>query len=97
MGCCTEVTIFRVPKENFDSVLMLSTKIIDEINSTGTLVTDHRVYKKIGNEEEVYWQLTWVSEQAVKLTKEKWSSFTNTKALESLVGQKVYYGHFIDL
>lgn len=94
MSACSEVAIFKVPKENIPKVIALSLLIFDEINKQGIVVTSHEILQKTDNEEELCWYLTWVNQEAVKLTTEKWPSFPSTKALELLVGDKVYFGHF---
>jgi hypothetical protein len=94
---CTEIAIFKVPKENITTVLALSASIIDEINATSKLVTSHHILQKIDNDEEICWFLTWVNEDAVKLTASKWTSFPSARTLDSLVSTKVYYGHFVSL
>jgi hypothetical protein len=97
MSNCSEFAIFKVSKENIPRVIELSLLVIKEINSKETVITFHEILQKNDNEEELCWHLTWVSEEAVKLTAEKWSLFPSTKELESLVSEKVYYGHFIDV
>ncbi|OUR61290.1 hypothetical protein A9Q74_08900 [Colwellia sp. 39_35_sub15_T18] len=95
MSHCSEFAIFKVPKENIPRVIELSLLIFNEMNASETVIIAHEILQKIDNEEELCWHLTWVSEEAVKLTTEKWPSFPSTKELESLVGENAYYGHFI--
>ncbi len=97
MGHCTEIAIFKVAKKNFKKVIALSLRIFDEINADGLVIVSHKILQKTDNDEEICWQLTWVNQEAVALTTKKWSSFKSTAELESLVGEKLYYGHFVDL
>ena len=97
MSSCLEIAIFKVPKDNIPRVIELSLSIIDEINSQGKVITSHHIFKKVDDEQEVCWHLTWVSIEKVKFISEKWSSFSSTKELESLVDERIYFGHFIDL
>jgi hypothetical protein len=46
-------------------------------------------------EEALCWHLTWVNKEAAKLTTEQWPSFPSTKEFQSLVGENIYYGHFV--
>jgi len=97
MTTCTEVAIFNVAKDNIARVKALSLLLFDEINVDETLITSHNIFQKIDNDEQLCWLLTWRSKEAAKSTSEKWPYYPSTKALESLVGEKVYYGHFVEL
>lgn len=97
MSTCTEIAVFKVPQENMAQVIALSLVIFEEINRHDTLITAHEILQKTDNPEELCWHLTWASKDAVQLSKEKWSSYSGTKALESLVGEKIYYGHFMPM
>lgn len=97
MSNCSELAIFRVLKENIPRVIALSLSVVNEINANDIVIISHRVWQKTDNEEELCWHLTWVDQEAVKLTTKKWPSYPSTKALESLVGEKIYYGHFISV
>jgi hypothetical protein len=97
MSICTEFAVFKVSKENFSRVVQLSLSIFEEMNSNGIVITSHEVLQKTDNEEEICWHLTWTSKEAAKLTTEKWPSFPSTKEFQSLVGENIYYGHFIDV
>jgi quinol monooxygenase YgiN len=97
MSLCYEVAIFKVEQQNMARVIELSLKIFNEINAEQPAITSYDILKKTGVEDELCWQLTWVNEAAVKTTTAKWPTFPSTKALESLVGEKVYYGHFLSL
>jgi len=97
MSSCSEFAIFKVSKENIARVIELSLSLINEMNSDEIVVSSHEILQKTDNEEELCWHLTWVSQEAAQLTTEKWPYFPSTKELESLVGEKVYYGHFIDV
>ena len=59
------------------------------------MITSYDILQKKNVEEEICWQLTWVNKQAVESTAVKWPTFPSTKELESLVGEKIYYGHFL--
>ncbi|GLS90200.1 hypothetical protein GCM10007916_12670 [Psychromonas marina] len=97
MSSCSELTIFKVSKENIPKVIALSLLIIDEINANETVITSHNILQKTDNEEELCWHLTWINKEAAQLNTEKWPNLPSTKALMSLVGEKVYYGHFVDV
>lgn len=97
MTTCTEIAIFKVPKANLEQVIALSFSIVDEINADGKMILTHEILQKTNNAEEICWSLTWINQQAVALSAEKWATYPSTKALESLVADKVYYGHFVSL
>jgi hypothetical protein len=67
------------------------------MNSNGTVISSHEVLQKTDNEEEICWNLTWIDKEAAKLTTEKWPTYPSTKEFQSLVGENVYYGHFVSL
>ena len=94
MSICTELAIFKVPKENLARVIELSIMIFAEINVAEQLLLSHQIFQKTDNENEICWQLVWVDQAAVDLSTEKWPSYPSTKELESLVADKIYYGHF---
>lgn len=95
MSLCYEVAIFKVEQKNISRVIELSLKIFNEINAEQQMITSYDILQKTDVGDELCWQLTWVNEDAVKATAAKWPTFPSTKALESLVGGKVYYGHFL--
>lgn len=97
MSLCSEVAIFKVAKENLPRVIELSLLVFNEINAEQPMITSYDILQKNDMEDELCWQLTWVNEEAVKLTAAKWPSFKSTKELESLVGEKIYYGHFLSM
>jgi hypothetical protein len=97
MSICTEFAVFKVSKENISKVIQLSLSIFEEMNSNGVVITSHKVLQKTDNEEELCWLLTWISKEAAKATTEKWPTFPSTKEFQSLVGENIYYGHFIDV
>lgn len=97
MNKCSEITIYRVSKVNIPRVIELSLAIIDEINTQEQLITSYEILKKTDNDEELCWRLTWINKQAVKLINDNWSSLPSAKELMSLVKEKIYYGHFIDV
>ncbi|WP_298944062.1 hypothetical protein [uncultured Psychromonas sp.] len=95
MSLCYEVAIFKVEKHNIPRVIELSLLIFNEINADEKVITSYDILQKTDVEGEVCWQLTWADQQAVKATAIKWPTFPSTKELESLVGEKIYYGHFL--
>lgn len=97
MSLWYEVAIFKVAKENIPRVIELSLMIFNEINTDNPVITSYDILHKTDAEDELCWQLTWINEAAVKSTALKWRSFPSTEALELLVGEKVYYGHFVSV
>tara|TARA_R110001583_G_scaffold18101_1_gene72388 strand:- start:4669 stop:4965 length:297 start_codon:yes stop_codon:yes gene_type:complete len=97
MSLCYEVAIFKVEKQHIPRVIELSLLVFNEINADQPVLTSYEILQKTDTIEELCWQLTWINEDAVKLTAAKWPSFTSTKELESLVGEKIYYGHFLSM
>tara|TARA_R110001583_G_scaffold9433_13_gene44823 strand:- start:3551 stop:3847 length:297 start_codon:yes stop_codon:yes gene_type:complete len=97
MPSCSEITIYKVAKENIPRVIALSLTIIAEMNENETVITSHEILQSTDNEEELCWQLTWVSEQAVKIYTEKWPNLPSANELMSLVDAKVYCGHFVNV
>lgn len=94
MSSCVEIAIFKVKNANIPRVIELSIDVINEINLHGNMISSYDILQKMDNKEEVCWQLTWVNKEKVKLISEKWSSFSSVKELESLVDEKIYFGHF---
>ncbi len=92
---CTEFAIFKVNKDNIEKAISLSEKVIALINKNNVVITDHQIFQKHDNEEELCWQLTWTSIEAVNHIKALWPTLTYTKELESLVAEQVYYAHFV--
>jgi len=97
MSLCYEVAIFKVEKQHIPRVIELSLLVFNEINADQPVITSYDILQKTDTIEELCWQLTWVNEEAVKLTAVKWSTFPSAKELESLVGEKIYYGHFLSM
>jgi hypothetical protein len=95
MSLCYEVAIFKVEKHNIPRVIELTLMVFNEINADKQVITSYDILQNTESEDQLCWQLTWVNEQAVKATAVKWSTFPSAKALESLVGEKIYYGHFL--
>jgi len=54
------------------------------------------VLQKTDSEEGLCWHLVWIDAQVAKETTSRWPTFPSTKEFQSLVGENVYYGHFID-
>lgn len=97
MNTCTELTIYKVAKANIPRVIQLSMSIIAEMNADEEVITSHQILQKADNEEELCWHLTWVNKEAVQLYTDKWPNLPSTKALMSLVDEKVYSGYFVSL
>lgn len=95
MNKCTELAVFKVSKENKSRVIELSLSIFKEMNAKGTVITAHEILQKSDDENELCWHLTWISPKAAKETTEKWPTFPSTKEFQALVGDNVFYGHFI--
>jgi len=95
MSLCYEVAIFKVEKHNIPRVIELSLLIFNEINADEKVITSYDILQKTDVADQVCWQLTWINEQAVKSTALKWPNLPSRKELESLVGEKIYYGHFL--
>lgn len=94
---CNEFAIFRVSENNFARVIELSLAIFEEINAEDTLILTHNIFQKTDNKEELCWHLTWKSKEAVEAAAAKWPNYPSTKELETLVGEKLYYGHFFEI
>lgn len=97
MTPCTEFAVFKVTKENIAQVITLTTQVIEEINAKQLAITDHQIFQKQDNSEELCWQLTWKNIDEVNRIKQLWPTLKTAKALEALVDDKVYYGHFLPL
>ncbi len=97
MSHCSEFAIFHVPQAHIPRVIALSAAIVDEINADETLVLSQAIFQSVDHAEELCWHLTWINHEAVQLTAQRWPSLPSTAELESLVGKKVYYGHFTRL
>jgi len=96
MSNCTEFAVFRVTKDNRKRVIELSKAIFSEMNAKEKVITSYQILQKTDNSEEICWHLTWISAEIAKSTTEKWPTFPSTKEFQSLVGENVYYGHFIN-
>jgi len=95
MAYCTEFAVFTVEKENQPRVIELSERLFNEMNSERKVLISHDILRKTDNNEEICWHLVWLDEEAVKENTQKWSSFPSSAELESLVGERLYYGHFL--
>ena len=96
MSICSEITIYKVAKDNIARVIELSLLVISEMNETQKVITAYQILQSIDNDDEVCWHLTWVSEEAIENNKQKWPSLPSANELMSLVEAKVYYGHFVE-
>jgi len=97
MSNCSELTIYKVKKENIKRVIELSLSIIAEINEKETVITSYKILQKTDNEEELCWHLTWINENAVQQYTKKWPDLPSANELMSLVDAKLYSGYFVDL
>ncbi len=95
MSKCSEFAVFKVSKENKSRVIELSLSIFNEMNANGIVITAHEILQKTDNAEELCWHLIWKNKEVAQTTTEKWPSFPSTKEFQTLVGDNVYYGHFI--
>lgn len=91
---CYEFAIFKVAEENKAKAIELSLAVFKEINAKDTLILSHEVFEKLESSDEICWKLTWANEDAVKVSNKNWPTYASSKALESIVGEKIYYGHF---
>jgi len=96
MSTCTEFAVFKVAKENIGRVIELSYLIFAEMNKEQTVILSHQVLQKTDSEEELCGHLVWVNAQAAKETTSRWPAFPSTKEFQSLVGENLYYGHFVE-
>ncbi len=98
MNQCVEMAIFLVASKNIELAIRLSKKAIDEINKMGVVIIDYKIFfnadKPEAKAETLAWQLTWISEEAAKESAKIWSELECAQALEALVLEKKYYGHF---
>lgn len=97
MATCTEFAVFEVSKNNLARVLKLSELLFEEINTMNDNIIAHEILVKTDNEEEICWHLTWANEDAVKESSNNWANYPSSAELESLVGKKLYYGHFVSV
>ena len=101
MPTCIEIAVFEVAKSNLARVLEVSETLFSEINAEQKNIIAHEILTKVDLSTEispelaeVCWQLTWVNAEAVQISKSKWSTYPSSAEIESLVGKKLYYGHF---
>ncbi|WP_372882654.1 hypothetical protein [Psychromonas sp.] len=97
MSSCTEFAVFEVAKGNLERVVQLSESLFLEINADKKVIIFHEILRKTDNAEELCWHLIWSSPEAVKSVSKKWASYPSSSELESLVGKKRYYGHFVSI
>ncbi|NQZ21803.1 MAG: hypothetical protein HRT53_07045 [Colwellia sp.] len=95
MTHCSEFAVFTVEKEKQARVIELSEQLFCEMNSERKVLISHEILRKTDNNAELCWHLVWLDEQAVKENAQRWSSFPSSAELESLVGERLYYGHFL--
>ena len=97
MAHCSEFAVFTVEIEKQARVIELSKQLFAEMNSDRKVLVSHEILRKTDNNEEICWHLIWLDEEAVKENNQKWPSFPSSAELESLVGERLYYGHFLKL
>ncbi len=97
MAHCTEFAVFTVEKENHARVIELSEQLFAEMNNDRKVLISHEILRKTDNNDEICWHLVWLDEDAVNENAQKWSSFPSSAELESLVGDRLYYGHFVNV
>ena len=95
MRYCSEFAVFSVAKENQARVIELSELLFIEMNHERKVLISHEILRKTDNDEEICWHLIWLDEQAVNENSQKWSTFPSSAELVSLVGKRLYYGHFL--
>jgi len=97
MAYCTEFAVFTVEKENHARVIELSEQLFAEMNNDRKVLISHEILRKTDNNDEICWYLVWLDEDAVNENAQKWSSLPSSAELESLVGDRLYYGHFVNV
>jgi hypothetical protein len=97
MSYCNEFAVFSVIKKNQKRVIELSESLFAEMNNERDVLISHSILQKTDNNEEICWHLVWLDEEVVKENAKKWSSFPSSAELESLVGERLYYGHFVNM
>ncbi|MFT6900219.1 MAG: hypothetical protein ACJAXS_000381 [Colwellia sp.] len=95
MSHCHEFAVFSVIKANQKRVIELSQRLFEEMNSERNILVSHNIFVKTDNDEEISWQLVWLNEKAVAENAQKWTTFPSSSELESLVGERLYYGYFL--
>jgi GH43 family beta-xylosidase len=95
MTYCSEFAVFSVAKENQPRVIALSELLFAEMNEDYHILISHEILKNTDNDEEICWHLVWRNEATVQENSKKWSTFSSSAELESLVGERLYYGHFL--
>jgi hypothetical protein len=95
MPHCSEFAVFSVIKENQKRVIELSESLFKEMNNEREVLISQRILRKTDNDEEICWQLVWLNEEVVEENNKNWSNFPSSAELESLVGERLYYGHFL--
>mgnify|MGYP000019851108 FL=1 len=95
MSTCTEFAVFKVAPQNMARVIELSLAIFDEMNESQTVITSHQVLQNTKQPEELCWHLTWLNKEVAATTTQNWPSFKSTAEFQSLVGENLYYGHFV--
>jgi hypothetical protein len=95
MPHCSEFAVFSVIKENQKRVIELSELLFKEMNNEREVLISQSILRKTDNDEEICWQLVWLNEEVVEENNKNWSNFPSSTELESLVGERLYYGHFL--
>ncbi len=95
MNTCTEFAVFKVAPENMARVIELSYAIFNEMNESQTVITAHEVLQNTKQPDELCWHLTWLNQEVAATTTQQWPSFSSTAEFQTLVGENLYYGHFV--
>jgi hypothetical protein len=95
MPHCHEFAVFSVVKKNQKRVIELSELLFEEMNNERGALISHEILRKTDNDQEICWQLVWLKEKVVEENNKAWSTFPSSAELESLVGERLYYGHFL--
>ncbi len=93
MNTCMEFSVFQVKVENKQRVIELSHLIFSEMNKDEKVILLYDILENTKNIEELSWYLTWLNKEAAENTIAKWTSFPSTKEFQTLVDEKIYYGH----
>jgi len=95
MEQCTEIAIFVVDEAQQERVIELSHSIFMEMNEVRKVILDAKVLKNTQHPNQLCWQLHWVNQAVAKEITAQWPKFPSTAEFQSLVGDNIYYGHFI--
>lgn len=97
MTHCTEFAVFTVKKDKQARVIALSEQLFIEMNTEREVLISHEILRRTDNSEAICWHLIWRDEAAVLENSKRWSSFPSSEELEALVGERLFYGHFVSV